>query len=138
MKLIDKLKSILAETPKSKITQSSNYIWIWEVSFKQNSKLCAKIEKNGSHVTLAIYEEKAGLLQGKYPCIESSLIKRLEQIEGAKKSLIWIDYFDIELDSRTHIEQGSKRFYPKPKYKKKRLYNDKEVVEMINNLIMQK
>jgi hypothetical protein len=136
MKSIDKLKNILAEMPKSKITQSSNYIWICEVSFNQNSKLCVKIEKNGSHVTLAISEEKPGLLKGKYPCIECSLIKRLEQIEGAKKSLMWIDYFDIELDSLTHIEQGSKRFYPKPKYKKKRLYNDEEVVEMIKNLII--
>jgi len=135
MKSTDKLKSLLAETPKSNITQSSNNIWMWEVLFNQKSKLCAKIEKNGSHVTLAISEEKPGLLQGKYPCIESSLIKRFEQIEGAKKSLLWIDYFDIELDSQTHIEQGSKKFYPKPKYQKKRLYNDEEVVEMIKKLI---
>jgi hypothetical protein len=136
MKSIEKFKSMLEETPKSKVIQSSNHIWMWEASSDQNSKLCVKIEKDGSHVTLAISEEKPGLLQGKYPCIETSLIKRLEQIEEAKNSMRWIDYFDIELDSLTHIEQGSKRFYPKPKYKKKKLYNDEEVVEMIKKLII--
>jgi len=136
MKSIEKFKSILAETPKSKVIQSSNHIWIWEASSNLDSKLCVKIEKDGSHITLAIIEEKPGLLQGKYPCIETSLIKRLEQIEEANKSMIWIDYFDIELDSLTHIEQGSKRFYPKPKYIKKKLYNDEEVVEMIKKLII--
>ena len=49
---------------------------------------------------------------------------------------MWIDYFDIELDSIKHIEHGAKRFYPKPKYKKKRLYNDEEVVDMIKKLIL--
>ena len=51
MKSIEKFKSILVETPKSKVIQSSNHIWMWEASSDQNSKLCVKIEKDGSLTT---------------------------------------------------------------------------------------
>jgi hypothetical protein len=47
MKSIEKFKSMLEETPKSKVIQSSNHIWMWEASSDQNSKLCVKIEKDG-------------------------------------------------------------------------------------------
>ncbi len=131
----ENFKKILQENLDGKITINSNKVWGWKLSIKKDIELGVEIEKNANHVILTISREEPGLLDDKYPCIKKFIIKRLEQIAGAKKTIRWLDYFDIEKDSETFIENRNEKFYPKPKFHKKYFYDDAEVVKFLKELI---
>ena len=129
------LKKILQENFGGKTTTNSNKLWDWKFSIEKDIELGVSIENKDNHVTLTIYRELPGLLDNKYPCIKHFIIKRLEQIEGAKKTKLWLDYFDIEKDSESFVEHGDEKFFPKPKFYKKHFYDDAEILEYLKKLI---